>query len=227
MWHMHKKLCYRLEEEPKTFDNHVMALTDPRDIFVKSIKGTKKITHRIDEIVNIEPEPQIGGAMVTGFLTLDANSVLYKAQLYRYTNTRRKPIRWEEIFNTKINSLLELNMTNFTHSKVKGFMWLFYTHDLPVGARLRGKEANTPCKICGGRETIDHMASHCPTSKTTWKLVAKEWFARTGQESWFCNPSLSRQFFNIEQVKLMWREQRTLRDITLHNIWKNRCEVMY
>ena len=167
------------------------------------------------------------GLNLATFLAKEGNSVLYKAQLYRYAKTGRKPIRWEAIYNTKVNALLKINMNSFAHSKVKGFMWLFYTHALPVGARMRGKEANTPCGICGGRETIDHMAHHCPTAKLTWRLVAKEWFARTGQEEWLTNHSFAKTFFDVEHVSGMWPEMRILRDITLHNIWKNRCEVKY
>ena len=85
-------------------------------------------------------------------------------------------------------------------------MWLFYSHALPVRTRLRGKDADTSCKICGREESISHMASLCPKAKITWKLVTKEWLARTGQEKWFDNPTLPNIFFDKSIEKNTWPE---------------------
>ena len=41
-------------------------------------------------------------------------------------------------------------------------MWLFYSHALPVGSRMRGKDVNTSCPRCNHHtEDIEHMAFDC------------------------------------------------------------------
>jgi hypothetical protein len=204
-----------------------IAMTDPHDLYVKTLKRGKLTAHRLDKVILLEPEPAPINGFTPEYLELDANSILYRAQLYRYAELKRKPIKWEDTYRIKVNPLMGLSSAGMTHSKVKGFMWLFYTHALPVATRMWGKETSQECKICGQRETIAHMSVDCLTARTTWKLVTKEWFARTAQPGWFINTSLENMFFNMEKSGDMGTEWRALRDTTLHNIWKNRCAVHY
>ena len=226
-WHLLKKCCHRIEEEPSSFDSINIAMTDPHDLYVKTLKRGKLTAHRLDKVILLEPEPAPINGFTPEYLELDANSILYRAQLYRYAELKRKPIKWEDTYRIKVNPLMGLSSAGMTHSKVKGFMWLFYTHALPVATRMWGKETSQECKICGQRETIAHMSVDCLTARTTWKLVTKEWFARTAQPGWFINTSLENMFFNMEKSGDMGTEWRALRDTTLHNIWKNRCAVHY
>ena len=227
VWHLLKKCCHRIEEAPTSFDTCNIAMTDPHDLYVKTLKRGKVTAHRLDKVILTEPEPAPINGFTPDYLELDANSILYRAQLYRFAELRRKPIKWEETFRVKVNPLIKQSTAGMTHSKVKGFMWLFYTHALPVATRMWGNDTTHNCKICGQRETIAHMSVECLTARTTWKLVTKEWFARTAQPGWYTNPSLVNMFFNLEKSKDMGTEWRALRDTTLHNIWKNRCEVHY
>jgi hypothetical protein len=64
---------------------------------------------------------------------------------------------------------------NYKHiSTVKGFMWLFCSHALPVGTRLRGKKAKIECPQCRKPENIRHMTFDCPVAKYIRKMVFKE-----------------------------------------------------
>ena len=213
-----------MEEEPQSFDHHILSMTDPHDLFVKVTKGNKTVSHRLDEIIKLEPEPAPINGFTASFLELDANSILYKAQLRRYAATRRKPIKWEDLYDTKVNFHLKLNQKSITHSRVKGFMWLFYLHALPVGTRLRGKDTDPSCKICGEEESISHMAHQCHTANTTWKLVTKEWLARTGQDEWFSNPTLSKMFFDKTLKKAHGRSSE--HSVTLRCITSGKTDVM-
>jgi hypothetical protein len=52
-----------------------------------------------------------------------------------------KPNKWVENYGINLQKVRQEHLSTFASSKVKGFMWLFCSHALLVGTRLRGKKA--------------------------------------------------------------------------------------
>jgi hypothetical protein len=70
-------------------------------------------------------------------------------------------------YNINLVRVWREHPNTFAHSKVKGFMWLFCSHALPVGTRMRGKNARTKCPYCYEEEDIHHMSLTVPRPGTS------------------------------------------------------------
>ena len=105
-------------------------------------------------------------------------------------------------------------------------MWLFISHALPVGTRLRGKDTDPSCPHCGKDEDICHMAYDCPMARDVRYMVFREWWHRTGDLLPCTNPSFTRAFFGGGKDTLVVL-QRTLNDIATYQIWSSRCRELY
>jgi hypothetical protein len=67
------------------------------------------------------------------------------------------------------------HLSTFAPSKIKGFIWIFCSHALPVSTRLRGKKGKIECPQCRKPEDTRYMAVDCPVAKYICKIVFKEW----------------------------------------------------
>ena len=107
-------------------------------------------------------------------------------------------------------------------------MWQLISHALPVGTRLFGDNANTPCPRCGHHtEDMEHMALKCGYAKKARKATFKEWFVRTGNSKGYHNMGTKEAIFDIDVSDARGMAWATLNAILIHNIWKDRCNHTY
>jgi hypothetical protein len=116
-------------------------------------------------------------------------------------------------YGVDLEKVRKLHLSTFAHSKVKGFMWLWCSHALPAGSRLRGKDANSACPHCGEIEDIRHMTYDCMVAANIRDIVFTEWWARTTDSKW-----VMRSTFNVDNTT-MAVAARTLKDIATFHIW--------
>jgi hypothetical protein len=69
---------------------------------------------------------------------------------------------------------------NYTSARLH--MWLWCSHALPAGTRLRSKDANSACPHCGEIEVIRHMTYDCMVAAYIRYIVSK-WVMRSTFES--------------------------------------------
>jgi hypothetical protein len=105
-------------------------------------------------------------------------------------------------------------------------MWLWCSHALPAGTRLRGKDASLAYLHCRKTEDIRHMTFDCIMAAYIRKIVFTEWWARTTDSKWVMQPSFKNTFFK-ENNSTMAVAARTLNDVATYHIWKDRCNVLY
>ena len=80
----------------------------------------------------------------------------------------------EKMIKRRMPSTVCDNWSSAASSKVKGFMWLFWNHALPVGERMFGSEPDRKCPRCEQLETYKHCALECSWVKQTLDIVATE-----------------------------------------------------
>jgi hypothetical protein len=88
------------------------------------------------------------------FIKRNENSRLYQAQMFRSCINSIKENVWVRDYGVDLEKVCKLHLSTFAHSKVKGLMWLWCSHALPAGTRLRGKDTNSACPHCGEIETL-------------------------------------------------------------------------
>jgi hypothetical protein len=108
------------------------------------------------------------------FIKCNQNSSLYKAQMFWNYVNKIKIKKWVENYKINLQKVRQKHLSIFASSKIKGFMWLFCSHALPVGTRLQGKKAKIECPQCRKPEDKRHMAFDCPVAKYTCKMVFKK-----------------------------------------------------
>jgi hypothetical protein len=227
---MPTKLCHRLKAPPGHGEVLQLAKPAPEEAFL--VTGYKKKTGKRKEFpvgeLNLAREDL---SMEEGpsreFIKDNDNSVLYQAQLLRSCTTGIKTNAWVRDLNINLKAARSCHKKTWADSKVRGFMWLFTSHALPVGTRLRGKGANTPCPLCTGTEDIEHMAFKCPHAQGIRKAVALEWWARTNDARWSLDHTFKEAFFGPtpkEALEVAWL---TLTGITTWHIWRIRCAWAY
>lgn len=219
-WHLEPKKCYRT-------DNMAISSHPHSDLYltVENSEGGKTKL-KLEEILLDEEDMRPAEEYGPAFIKRNQNSKLYKAQLLRTCKTGIKVNAWERDYEVNLTKVRKLHLQTFAHSKVKGFMWLFISHALPVGTRLRGKDASSDCPICGKTEDIRHMAAECQDAAEIRKLVFTEWWSRTGDNTQATSTSFKRDFFSEEDSTLQ-RAHRTLNDICTYHIWKRRNDFAY
>jgi hypothetical protein len=92
------------------------------------------------------------------FIKRNENGHLYKCQMFRACNNSIKENTWVRDYGIDLKEVRRAQLNTYADSKVKGFMWLFTSHALPVGTRLHGKDACNKCPHCMEVEDIKHMA---------------------------------------------------------------------
>jgi hypothetical protein len=180
-WHLDKKYCYRVDKGWDTRTLNYISSNPGEDTYLiigVDDNGNKiKVTPGeilIDE-EDMCPTEQYGPE----FIKHNYNSKLYKAQLLQACINTIKVNTWVRDYNINLARVQREHLNTFAHSKVKGFMWLFCSHALPVGTRMRGKKAGTKCLHFYEEEDIHHMAFDCTTARYIRKIVFKEWWSHT------------------------------------------------
>ena len=82
--------------------------------------------------------------------------------------------KMEKLVGRDVQSAIRENWASQASLKVKGFMWLFWNHALPVGERMFGSDTDKSCPRCGSLETIKHCTYECSWVKRTLDIVAIE-----------------------------------------------------
>lgn len=226
-WHMPKSKCFHLTDGHR-LDSPNKLSSRPEDLYV--VAGTndegEKVRLRPAEIhldeEDMRPTEQYGPA----FIKRNENSRLYKAQMFRTHVPYIKVNAWARDWGIDVAKARKLHLNTFAQSKVKGFMWLFCSHALPVGTRLRGKNQETACPMCDRTEDIKHMAYDCASAKDIRFMVFREWWFRTTDSFPVINPSFTEDMFG-EGTNTLDVLRRTLNDITTYHIWRRRCGYKY
>jgi hypothetical protein len=152
------------------------------------------------------------------------NFVIYDALLHRTNRRAPKENKWVTKYGVELRDIHKKYRKTIAHSSVKGFMWLFCNHALPVGARMWGN--HIPCPRCGETETIKHMAFSCKWVKDLRGIVLKEWWARSGDQIWTDPHGFAAAFFN-EYTGPTAEILDAVMAITAHKGWKNRNKILY
>ena len=105
--------------------------------------------------------------------------MLYEYQLRARVVISQKENKMEKMIGREVLLTICDNWSSVASSKVKGFMWLFWNHALPVGERMYGSEPDRRCPRCGQLEIYKHCALECPWVKQTLDIVATEWAMRS------------------------------------------------
>jgi hypothetical protein len=136
--HLDRKYCYKLK---KGFDlrnpNRVDSNPEQDTYIVTGVdEDGLKIKRTPQDILlnekDMHPMEQYGPA----FIKRNQNSQLYVAQMLRSCIPYIKVNTWERDYGINLTRVRRDHLNTFAHSKVKGFMWLFLSHALPVGTRL-------------------------------------------------------------------------------------------
>lgn len=154
-----------------------------------------------------------------------ANRILYEAQLRSRVKTSQKMNKMETMTGRELATTVGQNWKSAASSKVKGFMWLFWNHALPVGERMFGSDPDRSCPRCGSLETYRHCMFKCKWVKETLDIVAQEWAMRAegryyAQTSWDWLTSLQ-----LPGLKEEWAF--VLKGISLQICWTDRCTLKY
>ena len=225
-WHMSNKKCYKLEFPATDLSPNRITETNQKSLYINigpPRDGAELIKLTLEDILAQEDEPMPGEKFGPAFLKKVDNSRLYTAQLFRKHNFYIKENKWALKYNININKPRNEQNRSIAHSRVKGFMWLFYSHALPVKDRLHGS-GSKDCPLCGGKETIKHMAASCEIAKATRKLVYKEWHGRTGDAT---STKFRNSFFSPTQKTLRGDLLITINGITTQQLWRHRCDAEY
>jgi hypothetical protein len=134
-WHLDKKYCYWVNKGWDTKTPNYISSNPGEDTYL--IIGIdddgNKIKVTPGEILIDEedmcPTKQYG----PGFIKCNYNSKLYKAQLLWACVNTIKVNAWVRDYDINLARVRREHLNTFTHSKVKGFMWLFCNHALLVG----------------------------------------------------------------------------------------------
>jgi hypothetical protein len=103
-------------------------------------------------------------------------------------NNSIKENAWVRDYGINLKEVRRAHLNTYADLKVKGFMWLFTSHALPVGTRLHGKDACNRCPHCMEVEDIKHMAYDCCVAQYIRKKVFKERWFRTTESRWYNHP---------------------------------------
>ena len=197
--------------------------TRNEDLYFKSHTGR----HPISEVIKgmkSEMEVERHGPMIP---KQEDNYTMYRAQTMRRFIEKSKDNKWVTQYNITLSEILKKYNRGIYDSPTKGFMWLFVSHALPVGARMVGKDAKKECPRCGKAETIRHMAFGCSWAKKVRKITYTEWWARTGDYLPATDPSFKRDLFETNDNVLLEEVSATLAGITTRTIWKQTCKERY
>jgi hypothetical protein len=224
-WHLPTKKCYKIDATTGNLQE-----SRPEELYIvvgRNEDTGLKMKVYIDQILTEEEDKITTELYSPQFLKKTANSKLYKAQLLRTRKTYIKSNKWVEKYNINLRRARNLHNGTYAQSKIKGFMWLFISHALPVGTRLRGKDSDPACPHCGRDEDIRHMAFGCKIARKTRELAFKEWSARSGDLTWLWNQTFKESFFISKNDTASQRAKNTLNDIVTYHVWKHRCDKFY
>lgn len=97
-----------------------------------------------------------------------------------------------------------------------------------MGTRLRGKDTDPSCPICGHpQENMAHAMLHCDTAAAIREGTFKEWFVRTGDSKGCHNLGIKEAIFNCDSANPRNTAWATLNTICIHHTWKYRCNWKY
>jgi hypothetical protein len=227
-WHLDKKYCYRVDKGWDTRTPNYISSNPGEDAYltIGVDDDGNKIKVTLGEILIDEedmcPTEQYG----LEFIKRNYNSKLYKAQLLQACINTIKINAWVRDYNINLARVRREHLNTFAHSKVKGFMWLFCSHELPVRTRMRGKKAGTKCPHCYEEEDIQHMAFDCTTARYIRKIVFKEWWSHTKDHAWSHNHGFKETFF-FKGSDTLEVAKHTLNNIATYHIWKYQCSILY
>jgi hypothetical protein len=228
VWHLDKWVCFMLAAgEDHTKPNSIES-SPIRNLYIiaecdengEKIKLTLEMIH-IDN-KDMCPIEQYGPA----FIKRNKNGQLYKSQIFRSCTNSIKENIWERDYGVDLKEICKTHLNTFAHSKVKGFMWLFTSHALPVGTRLCCKETNNRCPHCMEVEDIKHMAFDGIVAKNIRDMVFMEWWTGTTESWWLNHPKFEEAFFN-KGTSTFEVLRRTLNDIATYHFWRYRCNILY
>jgi hypothetical protein len=157
------------------------------------------------------------------FMKRHFNQYLYEAQLLNQEELYKKENKWNLKYEIDVQKNINQVFHSITSSKVKGFMWLFFNHALPVKGRWYGSN-DQECASCHKEETIMHALWECNLAKDTFDYINKECVYRG-------LTSLTNNTF--ENIFNIWEENineiccQAIYYITLYQIWLRRNDTLY
>jgi hypothetical protein len=158
VWHLDKRACYALTQEDNLNSPNVINPLPIRDVYLVTgiDKDGYKVKTTLEQICindeDMRPTEQYGPAFI--------KRNVIKPKCLEPASTPLKHA-WVRDYSVDLEQVRKLRLNTFAHSKVKGFMWLWCSHALPAGTRLRGKYASLACPHCGKTEDIRHMTYDC------------------------------------------------------------------
>jgi hypothetical protein len=206
VWHLDKRACYALTQGDNLNFPNVINPLPIRDVSLvtRIDEDGYKVKTTLEQIcINDEdicPTEQYGPA----FIKRNENSRLYQAQMFRTCINSMKENARVRDYSVDLEQVRKLHLNTFAHSKVKGFMWLWCSHALPAGTRLRGKDASSACPHCGKTEDIRHMTYDCIVAAYIREIVFTEWWACTTDSKWVMQPFFEDAF--LTRITALWQE---------------------
>ncbi len=230
-WHFPIKKCFLINKASLVVQETEIAPPLPDQLYMvtaSNITNGDKSKSRVSDILVDEEEPRPLEKFGPAFIKRNTNSKLASAQLLRADTTNIKVNKWVSTYGIELSELHGMYQKTFCASKIKGFMWLFISHALPVGDRMRGKDAKKMCPRCGlVPETIKHMAHGCKWAKEVKTAAMLEWQVRTGGPVENAILTFAQAFLTTCGNSTLETAKATLSAIILHHIWKDRCNMLY
>ena len=196
------------------------SIDNPKDLYVKTRNGNFALDFKsIAEVseVGLDTPP-------IKTKSYNKNSVLYQAHQYRTTKTGMKPNVWSN--QTDVPTLHVEHKESYASSQIKGFMWLFLQHALPVRNRSRASgPTNVTCKACPMTETIEHAVGGCPSARENLNMSIVELWTRMG-----CDQEMDIEDFGLIELILFQSGTKvaaTVKAITMYHSWKHRNKLEY
>jgi hypothetical protein len=132
-WHLDRKYCYKVSQGSYIVDPNPMQNTY---IVINKDEEGNKIKMIPKDILIDEEDMKLAKKYGLEFIKCSQNSLLYKAQMFWNCVNKIKPNKWVENYGINLQKVRQEHLSTPASSKVKGFMWLFCNHALPVGTRL-------------------------------------------------------------------------------------------
>jgi hypothetical protein len=156
VWHLDKRACYTFTQGDNLNSPNTINPLPTQDVYLVTGRDEEgcKIKTTLEQILTIEEDMCPTEQFRLAFIKRNENSRLYQAQMFRSCINSIKENAWVRDYGVDLEKVRKLHLSMFAHSKVKGFMWLWCSHALPAGTRLRSKDANTACPHCGEVEDI-------------------------------------------------------------------------
>lgn len=221
--HLQRSSCYKINNPSLFSQDFELVQPRPEDLYIKGTDQERTFVNskKLKEETRMTIErhgPE--------FVKDRQNFKIYDALLYRTKRGNPKTNTWNSKYGVEIKNLHKKYNKILAHSPVKGFMWLLCSHALPVGSRMRGPKGNTACPCCNEQETIKHMAFSCTWVKSLREIVMKEWWARSGDQTWTDRHGFQDTFFK-EHEGVKAEVFDTLNAITAYEGWKSRNKLLY